>query len=43
MQVEQDVNLTGYSIQISPMLRVGMDNYIVNTPGNVKMRNVTAV
>ena len=42
MQVEQDVSLAGYSIQISPMLRVGMANYIVNTPGNVKMRNVTA-
>ena len=24
------------------MLRVGMSDYIVNTPGNVKMRNVTA-
>ncbi|MEC7618318.1 MAG: SUMF1/EgtB/PvdO family nonheme iron enzyme, partial [Bacteroidota bacterium] len=33
MQVEQDVSLAGYSIQISPMLRVGMANYIVNTPG----------
>ena len=42
MQVEQDVSLAGYSIQISPMLRVGLANYIVNTPGNVKMRNVTA-
>ena len=35
--VEQDVSLAGYSIQISPMLRVGMANYVVNTPGNVKI------
>jgi len=42
MQVEQDPNLAGYAIQISPMLRVGMSDYILNTPGNVKMREVTA-
>jgi formylglycine-generating enzyme required for sulfatase activity len=42
MQVEQDPNLTGYAIQISPILRVGMSDYILNTPGNVKMREVTA-
>ena len=42
MQVEQDVDLAGYAIQISPMLRSGMSDYILNTPGNVKMREVTA-
>ena len=42
LQVEQDPSLSGYSIQISPMLRAGMSDYILNTPGNVKMRDVTA-
>ena len=41
-QAETNDTLSGYSIQISPMLRAGMSNFIVNTPGNVKMRNVTA-
>ena len=42
LQVEQDPSLSGYSIQISPMLRSGMSDYILNTPGNVKMRDVTS-
>ena len=42
LQVEQDPDLSGYSIEISPMLRSGMSDYILNTPGNVKMRDVTA-
>ena len=42
LQVEQDADLAGYTIQISPMLRSGMSDYIMNTPGNVKMREVTA-
>ena len=42
LQVEQDASLAGYTIQISPMLRSGMSDYILNTPGNVKMREVTA-
>jgi len=42
MIVEQDPNFVGYSIQISPMLRVGLSDFILNTPGNVKMREVTA-
>jgi gliding motility-associated lipoprotein GldJ len=42
LQVEQDADLAGYTIQISPMLRSGMSDYILNTPGNVKMREVTA-
>ena len=42
LQVEQDPSLSGYSIEISPMLRAGMSDYILNTPGNVMMRDVTA-
>ena len=42
LQVSQAANLVGYQIQISPMLRSGLSDYIMNTPGNVKMRNVTA-
>ena len=42
LQVEQDPSLSGYAIQISPMLRSGMSDYILNTPGNVKMRDVTS-
>ena len=42
LQVEQDPSLSGYAIAISPMLRSGMSDYILNTPGNVKMREVTA-
>ena len=42
LQVEQDADLAGYTIQISPMLRSGMSDYILNTPGNVKVREVTA-
>tara|TARA_B100001175_G_C19205280_1_gene493311 strand:- start:48 stop:695 length:648 start_codon:yes stop_codon:yes gene_type:complete len=42
LQVSQATNLVGYQIQISPMLRSGLSDYIMNTPGNVKMRNVTA-
>ena len=42
LQVQQDPGLAGYNIQISPMLRSGMADFILNTPGNVQMRNVTA-
>jgi gliding motility-associated lipoprotein GldJ len=42
LQIEQDPSLSGYSIEISPMLRAGMSDYILNTPGNVMMRDVTA-
>jgi formylglycine-generating enzyme required for sulfatase activity len=42
MIVEQDPNFVGYSIQISPMLRDGLSEFILNTPGNIKMRAVTA-
>ena len=42
LQVQQDVDLAGYNIEISPMLRSGMADFILNTPGNVKMRDVTA-
>ena len=42
LQVQQDPGLAGYNIQISPMLRSGMADFILNTPGNVQMRDVTA-
>jgi hypothetical protein len=40
--VEQDPDFVGYTLQISPLLRVGLSDFILNTPGNVKMRKVTA-
>jgi hypothetical protein len=42
LQVQQDADLAGYKIEISPMLRSGMADFILNTPGNVQMREVTA-
>ena len=42
LQVQQDADLAGYNIEISPMLRSGMSDFILNTPGNVQMRDVTA-
>ena len=42
LQVQQDPELAGYNIEISPMLRSGMADYILNSPGNVQMRDVTA-
>jgi len=42
LQVQQDPDLAGYNIEISPMLRSGMADFILNTPGNVQMRDVTA-
>ena len=32
----------GYQVEISPILRSGMADFILNTPGNVQMREVTA-
>ena len=32
----------GYQVEISPILRTGMADFILNTPGNVQMREVTA-
>ena len=42
LQVQQDADLAGYKIEISSMLRSGMSDFILNTPGNVQMRDVTA-
>jgi len=42
LQVQQDADLAGYNIEIIPMLRSGMSDFILNTPGNVQMRDVTA-
>lgn len=32
----------GYRVEISPILRSGMSDFILNTPGNVQTREVTA-
>ena len=34
--------MNGYQVEISPILRSGMADFILNTPGNVQMREVTA-
>ena len=34
--------LNGYQVEISPILRTGMADFILNTPGNVQMREVTS-
>lgn len=39
--VQSDPAFAEYQLEISPMLRKGMSEYIINTPGNVKMRAVT--
>jgi gliding motility-associated lipoprotein GldJ len=39
--IQSNIDFAEYSLEISPMLRKGMSEYIVNTPGNVKMRGVT--
>ena len=41
LQVTGDPKYAEYQIEISPMLRKGIAEYIINTPGNIKMRNVT--
>ena len=39
--VTSDPKFGEYQIEISPMLRKGIADYIVNTPGNLKVRDVT--
>ena len=39
--VTSDPKFGEYQIEISPMLRKGIAEYIVNTPGNLKVRDVT--
>lgn len=41
-QVSQDPVYENYLLQISPLLRSGLSDFILNTPGNLKMREVTA-
>jgi formylglycine-generating enzyme required for sulfatase activity len=41
LEVTGDPKYAEYQIEISPMLRKGIAEYIINTPGNIKMRNVT--
>ena len=42
LRVQQDPKFAGYNIEISPLLRSGIADFIINTPGNVQMREVTA-
>jgi hypothetical protein len=42
MEVTQNPKFAGYKIEISPILRSGMADFILNTPGNVQMRDVTS-
>jgi gliding motility-associated lipoprotein GldJ len=39
--IQSDERFAEYALEISPMIRKGMAEYIINTPGNVKMRAVT--
>jgi gliding motility-associated lipoprotein GldJ len=39
-QVQSDPNMAEYRIEISPMLRKGMSDYVINNPGNLKWRDV---
>ncbi|MFP5471528.1 MAG: SUMF1/EgtB/PvdO family nonheme iron enzyme [Bacteroidia bacterium] len=39
-QVQSDPNMAEYRIEISPMLRKGMSEYVINNPGNLKWRDV---
>jgi len=39
--IQSDERFAEYQLEISPMIRKGMSEYILNTPGNVKMRAVT--
>ena len=42
LRVEQDPQSNGFSTSLITLLRTGISDYIINTPGNVKMREVTA-
>jgi gliding motility-associated lipoprotein GldJ len=41
-RIQQNPDFIDYSLEISPMLRSGISEYVVNTPGNVKVRETTA-
>jgi hypothetical protein len=41
-RIQQNPDFIDYSLEISPMLRTGISEYVVNTPGNVKVRETTA-
>ncbi len=42
MIVQQDPSFAGYTLQISPIIRSGLSDFILNTPGNLKTREVRA-
>ena len=42
MIVQQDPSFAGYTLQISPIIRTGLSDFILNTPGNLKTREVRA-
>lgn len=41
-RIQQNPDFIDYSLEISPMLRSGISEYVVNTPGNVKVRETSA-
>ena len=41
-RIQQDPTLVDYDMEISPLLRAGMSEFVLSTPGNVKDRAVTA-
>jgi gliding motility-associated lipoprotein GldJ len=42
MRIQQDPRYAEYNLEISPMLRKGMSEYIIATAGNLKYREVVA-
>ena len=40
-QIQQTPGYEEYELEIIPMLRSGLSDFVLNTPGNVKMREVT--
>ena len=41
-RIQQNPDFVDYSLEISPMLRSGISEYVINTPGNVKVRETSA-
>ncbi len=40
-QIQQKPGYEEYELEIIPMLREGISDFVLNTPGNIKMRKVT--
>lgn len=41
-RIQQNPDFIDYSLEISPMLRSGISDFVINTPGNVKVRETSA-